>query len=543
MRASTLPLRPARARARRRYDVRPIDVLAVLAAAVYLAAVATSGWDDREWFGYLLPVAPIAAFLAVFVKRPWRPVPAAALGASALTVLAIAAAVVATENAALILVLPGLVLSALGVRRFPRLTLGALLVSAGFFGSLDAIYGFSAPPLVDALLGGLWLGALWAWASGERRRAARAWLGLGLLVLYALISLAAVFDTYSLTAGVQSYRGGTWYLGAVVLLAYTPFPESVRRAALKLAIVVTALTGAYAALRWQIGPAAQEEAVGRLNANNFLDDELRPLGSFPTTKILSASMAAALPFLGAMALVRRDRYAVVAFAGFVATLIALLAADVRAGVAAAAVGCGVTLVLYQLSQGFNGRRGPAVVVAVVVVIVGGGAAFSATIGDKNDSSNRFRAILDPESDASYQARLFKWNSAIDDIDERPFGYGLGTAGRTQARYGEFRTIGSLDIDNSYLKVAYEQGFILMVLLAAGLALTLGQLVLHAITSTDPARAGPAIAASGTMTTLLVLYFVGDYIEGLHNLTAWIVIGLGVAQFSWRPEPEGQPAAV
>ena len=46
-----------------------------------------------------------------------------------------------------------------------------------------------------------------------------------------------------------------------------------------------------------VGPAPAERTLGMQIANNYLDGELRPIGSFATTKELAAWMAAAIPFL------------------------------------------------------------------------------------------------------------------------------------------------------------------------------------------------------------------------------------------------------
>jgi hypothetical protein len=42
-------------------------------------------------------------------------------------------------------------------------------------------------------------------------------------------------------------------------------------------------------------------------------------------------------------------------------------------------------------------------------------------------------------------------------------------------------------------------------------------------------------------SLLVLFFIGDYVEGVPVLSAWIFIGLGLRQFTWEPrEPDRPP---
>jgi hypothetical protein len=292
-----------------------------------------------------------------------------------------------------------------------------------------------------------------------------------------------------------------------------------------------ALIGGYATLRWAIGPAPQEREQAERILNNFLDKTLRPVGSFSTSKELAAWMAMTVPFAAGIAITSRGRMRLVATAALALSVVGMLAADVRAGPGAAVPGVAVVLLVYSLSQAFRGRRGPTIALAVAATVLGGAGAFALTLGDNNDSGRRYQAILDPASDASYQARLIKWRTAIADIDSKPLGHGLGTTGRVEKRYGEFRNIGSIDVDNSYLKIAYEQGFMVLALFALAMGLLLVGLARRAIVSLDPARAGPAIAACGTLTAMLVIFYVGDYVEGLPALGGWLLVGFGVSQFT------------
>jgi len=518
---------------------RAADALAVIAALLYFAVVYQVLWRGGSVVLFYVMVAPpLLAPLMLFRRKPLTSMQATALGACAMTVLAVLTWFVASASPITVLAVPLMVVTSLAVVRFPVSTIAVLFVFAGAYGSLQALLSIPGPKLTDPLLGGLWLAAAWFWLTGRSMYRARIWIGVAVLALYAAITAAGILTTYSSTAGLQSFRASAWYLGAAVLVAYAPWDERVRRKLVPTAVLVLSAVGSYCAFRWFVGPAGAERTLAMQAPNNYLDGELRPIGSLATTKELAAWSSASIPFLAAIALTRRDRLAPVAAVGFAACVTAMVAADVRAGVVATAAGVAVVLVLYQLAQAFRGRRGAAVIVAAAVAIALGGGAFAYTIGDKSDSSNRYQAILDPTSDASYQARLFKWRSAIRDIDNAPFGHGVGTAGRVQVRYGKFRSIGSIDVDNSYLKVAYEQGFFIMAVLVAGLLLVLGQLALRAVTTLEPARAGPAIAACGTFVALLVLFFVGEYIEGLQVLSAWLLVGLGLSQFTLEPRASG-----
>jgi hypothetical protein len=45
------------------------------------------------------------------------------------------------------------------------------------------------------------------------------------------------------------------------------------------------------------------------------------------------------------------------------------------------------------------------------------------------------------------------------------------------------------------------------------------------------RATIAVGAAGTLAALMVMFISRLYIESLASLAAWIIIGLGIAQFS------------
>jgi hypothetical protein len=322
-------------------------------------------------------------------------------------------------------------------------------------------------------------------------------------------------------------------MGVVLLIAFSPWTVDTRRRMVRGAIVVGAAVGGYATLRWAIGPAGAEEELAAAIPNNFLDGDLRPVGSFVTTKELSAWTATMMPFALTFAFTERGHWRLMALAAFCLCAMGMLASDVRAGPAAAAPAVVVVVLLYQCSQAYRGRRGPTAMIVVLIMACAGAGAFTITLADKRDTKNRYENILHPERDESYQARLVKWRAALDDIDEVPFGYGLGTAGRSQERYGTTNNIGSYNLDNSYLKVAYEQGFVVMVLLVAIFLGLFAMLATGAVSLSDPARAGPAIAAAGTLVTMLALFYIGLYIEGLPALAGWILVGLGAGQLT-RP---------
>jgi hypothetical protein len=510
---------------------RPTDILALFAAAAYFALVAhsittfTTGMEAR-----LLPLPVLLTGCLIIRREPLSPVKAYLLGSAVVLFAAQYSATRIPNDTLFALAVPAVVVSALFCLRWPALALAVVVFCTGAFGSLDALAGVPAAKVADLMLVGLWAAGALKWIRTPPRDVP---VRPAILVLgaYLVLTLFEVLLADSTQAAIQSFRNQNWYLATVILLTYAPWTAEARRRMLRGVILVGLAVGGYATLRWQIGPAAAERSLASFHPNNFLDGELRPVGSFSTAKELSAWTAIFAPFLLAMLLTLRGRWQLVALLATALTAVGMLAADVRAGPAAAVPGALVVVALYQMATAFRGRRGPAVLVIMLAACVGAAAAFSITLGDKPDTAERYSNILHPGRDASYQARLVKWRTALDDIEDAPLGYGIGSAGRGQKRFGKTQNISSDSIDNSYLKVAFEQGFVIMIVLAGGLVLILLTLLRGGATLSDAARAGPAIGASGTLVAMALLFWVGNYIEGLPALGGWLLVGLGLGQVS------------
>jgi hypothetical protein len=518
---------------------RPADALALAVAGAYCLLAARVGLNlfaGNERYLLLLPLA-VAAVL-ILNRSALSPAQTLGLGAAAVVGSAFYFGRQLPDDPTLAYAAPAVVVAGVLASRRPALAFAGVIFCSGAFGSLQALASVPAAKLADLFMVGLWVSVAWAWMTGPRRNVIvrPALVALG---AYLVITLLEILLADSTQAAVQSFRGQSWYLGAVLLLTYAPWPPDTRRRMVHAATLVGTLIGAYATLRWAIGPAAAERTLAGQNLNNYLDGELRPVGSFSSAKELAAWTATVSPFLLGIGLTERGRWRLIGFAGAALCVIGMLAANVRSGPAAAVPGAMIVVGLYQASQAFRGRRGPLVLVLVMASAVGAAGAFALTLGGKSDTSERYTNILHPARDESYQARLVKWRTALDDIQHASLGHGLGTSGRSQKRFGTTTNIGSDDIDNSYLKVAFEQGFVIMALLAGSLVLILVTLAKGGALATDPARAGPAIAACGALVAMLVLFWVGNYIEGLTALGGWLLVGIGMGQLTYRdstPEP-------
>jgi hypothetical protein len=127
------------------------------------------------------------------------------------------------------------------------------------------------------------------------------------------------------------------------------------------------------------------------------------------------------------------------------------------------------------------------------------------------------------------------------------GQGLGTAGRVQQQYGRFANVGSINVDSSYLKVAFEQGTWVMLFLGLSLIALLVSMARRAVLTPDRERAGVAIAGTAVLLCMGLLMVFATYIEGLPALFAWVLVGLGLAALqpagARSPQPSGSPRSI
>lgn len=461
---------------------------------------------------------------------------AVAAGAAVVCVAAfVAAAMIGSQP--LVAIAPlGLAAGAALFGRFPAASVTGLLVLTAFNGTITALTPLPVGFAVDCVLGGLWTAAAWRLFTGRRERAAWFWPGVVAVAGYLALTAFAIATAESPGIGVEAFRITAWYMLAVLLIGYAGWRSEVYARIARGIVAVAALVGAYAVFRWIVGPSEEERALALTSADiyNFVGGDLRVFGSFTSGHELAAWSAIGIPFSFTFALGTPGRWRLVAVTACVLCALGMLASGVRVGLVATAVGLAVALFLFQGARAFAGRRVATTAVAVAAMVVVSVGAFALTVGEAPGGSSRYEVILTPGRDEAYQTRLTKWTTALDDIDRNPFGSGLGSAGQIQREQGRFANIGSIGVDNSYLKVALEQGFAVMVLFAVSLGLLLVGLARRASVTAERSRATVGIGAAATLASYLVLLNSALYIEGLTAMAAWTVVGLGVAQFATLP---------
>jgi O-Antigen ligase len=493
---------------------------------------------------FALLIAPVLVFAlglgAIFARAKLQ----TPLLACALWTLLLASAVVGAYLISLswmFAVIPAaLTASALLASWKPEISVVAVFALAGGFGTLEALLYIPVGPSVDLLLAGAWIHTIWVYLVRGRSRKLALWPGLVALGIWLLVTAAMVLGAETLTVGLHGFRQTPWYILGGLLIAYGQWPEGTRRRIGKGMLLVALAVGAYATFRHIAGPAAKEAQLGFIATyTNFLDGELGLLGSFPSRHELAAWAAVGIPFCIVLGLGFKGIWRLVAAAATGLLVVAMLGSEVRSGLLAAGAGVALAFVLFQLSRGFGKANVATTIVGLMFASVVAFGVFTLTVGADDASLKRYEVIFNPSEDVAYKERVYKWGSAIEEIDNAPMGHGLGSAGRVHRNFGRFVTIGSTDIDNHYLSLTYEQGFLLAGLFFGALLLILLDMARRSILTEDPEKATLGIAGCAVLVSMLVLGFFGEYLTGLTALAGWMLMGLGIAGFV---QPEEEPAA-
>jgi hypothetical protein len=453
---------------------------------------------------------------------------------------ALATAPFFTASLTFALVVPGAAIVMAVCTRYPvPICVGAFFLTAAY-GSVGAFTPVPAGQVADLLLVGLWLSLIWTYLLHGRDRLVWVFPGAVAVGLYVALSAAEIVTATSISSGFYAFRDTGWYIMSFLLLGYAVWRPDTRLKIAKGVLLSVAVIGLYACYRYLAGPAPKEYAqASHADPTNFLNGQFRLVGSFVSAKALAAWCAITVPFAVAMGLTLSGRWRLVALVGAVTCTVALLGTEVRTGVLGLGTGVAVVILLQQAARAFTGLRLGVTITAFFAALLVAAGVFAFTSSKSSEGTSRYTVILTPTRDPAFQARLLRWRTVLADIDTHPFGQGLGSGGRIQREHGRFANISAYDIDNSYLEIAFEQGMGVMILFIAASLVLLAGLVRKAVVTQDRVKAGIAIGACGALWSYLTVLPTGSYFEGLASLAAWMLVGLGIGQFS---SPEDATAA-
>lgn len=515
----------------------------ILATCVAADAVSLPDWRGAEGIALALPPALAAAGL-VMGRIPSRALQRAAWW-TVIAAGALLAAAYIDSAEVLALALPVLLLSAAACARRPAAATLVVFAISGFFGSLQAFFQYPTSSTVNLVLGSLWIGIPLGYALGTRTRGVHPWMPLLGIVLFVVITLLQLVTATGDNGALDAFMATTWFTAAIVVLAFAPWRTDTYMRIGRGIVAVALLVGGYATLRWIIGPADDEIAIAQYSSYNYSGDELKLLGSFPNGSDLGQWSAAIIPFCAAAAVWLPGLWRLAALLAMGLLAIAMLGSQLRVGLPGAAAGTVVVVLLWQMSRSLPGLRLGTVSVIALLAVLAGGVAFAVT-GGSNDPNRSYSNILDPGNDPSFQARTYKWEQALRDLDDKPLGYGLGTAtsgvaGAVGTNNRFLTNVGQQSVDSGYLKIALEQGFAVMVLYILALLTLVVGFARRAVAELDRQRAALLIGAAGTLVSFMVVLVTGAFQESLAAVAVWLVVGLGAAQAVGQP-PRSRAAA-
>jgi O-antigen ligase len=480
----------------------------------------------------LVAAAALASAIAVLVAR------APAWGLAAIAAVAIVAlAFVAGIPAAFTLVVIVAVIAVLAWVA-PAWALAAAVLLYGFEGSVKVLLGLDANPLPvgNREAGAFALDvALFAAVAGvllsDRLETPRAiWRGLsraervaiGLLGAWLALSVLQIAQSGDLVQGLKGFRQFQLYtLLAIPAAALFALPRGRLRAA-QVLLGIGLVVSLYAALRVATGPAPAEREFANVETVTAYGGAFRAVGSFSSAVGLSSFLAPLVVFsLIAGYLSRRLR--VLAWIVATLALVGLLGSYGRASLFGVALGLLAAVGVLLVAADVPTRRklaGVGLVAAVLVATYGGLQIASQAAPELRD---RAEGVLNPLDDESIQLRLDNWEGVIRDVRREPLGQGIGAVGAASA--DTRRDV--VTTDNSYLKVAVEQGIPGAIVFLGGI---LGAVVLMArrLRHAADERRAIGLAALAGFVTFLGISVLGEYVEQPGKVLAWGLLGTAAA---------------
>ena len=415
--------------------------------------------------------------------------------------------------------------------RWPVPTLVIALFLSGTYNTIKLYTPVETGLTMDLLLAGAWLALAYAYLSGRERPPTGMSPAFFLIGLFLAATVVEALAAENLSRSMFALRGSAWLMSILFLVPLWASTPRRREILFRSALVVGAVVAAYAMLRWAIGPGDKEEArVLEESANYSTTDlgEVKLLGSLPNAQALTLWAAAMFSFSLAAALSpigTRWRILAAVVAGMCGC--AVFGADVRFGMVAAAAGGAVVLVLFACARGFSGRRVMPLAAVIVIGTVGAGLFVSTKLAAEGTSGTRFRNLVtDPIADNSVQQRFVKWRTLLAEVDDKPFGKGVGASGAAEKKYARFSSAASLDPDSSYVKIAYDQGFVMLVLFAAAVLSLLIALTLATLALSNSGAAAAALGGCGALVAFIVAMSAGSHYEGLVAAGPWLLVAIG-----------------
>jgi O-antigen ligase len=344
-------------------------------------------------------------------------------------------------------------------------------------------------------------------------------IALALLAAWIAISVFQALAIGSLREGLAGFRLVQTYVvvGVVGGLLLGRMP---RRILVLLLLCGLLVISGYAVLRVITGPSSVEHAytVSRAGVETY-GGVGRAAGSFSAAAGLASYLVPAAVFSFVLALTLPGSR-LLASAVFMCAAVGIIGSYVRVGVVALVLGLLFAGGLLVAQSRWTRRRRLMLLGAVALAVIVGGVGVAIAARASSDLATRARVFVHPLADRSIQMRFTTWRQALEQARRHPLGTGIGSVGRA-SEDGSDRTV---IVDNSYLAVLREQGWLAAPVFVGGVVLLLMSLARASLDRSRPFRPIAIGALSGALS-FLVLGLAGEYIEQPGKVLAWLFLGL------------------
>lgn len=484
----------------------------------------------------------MASYPASVLRRPpsaWRTVFARAkrwMWVAAAAALALFATLLTLRGFLLLaaLALPAIAICTWIAMRRPALMLVGFIFLSAFAGTLNAYLPIiPVHRLVDGVIVGMVCATLLQYVSPRRESAARIWPGAVMLAAWVAYSFFAIAYSETVSLGLAAFR--TQFLFPVMFLAvgYRQWPRDTRIRILKGIVAVALLVGVYAVFRKVTGASSAE--LARLSSYDVVNKEAATVGGFENRQELAGWVAVTIPLCLSLAVAMHGRWRVLAGSAAMLCVFAMFASQTRIVVPGLALGVLIAGALLLGSRASAGRR-TLICLAVIGAVATGVVGYMILIGGSAADSARYTRLLTPSQDPSGYAHIEKWKVTVSQLQGHPFGFGVGAAGTKSQVMGRFVNADTFDIDNSYLQIAYQEGFIVLgffivAILAIFYGLAKGALILR-----DRIDAMVAVAACAGLAAWMVAMISAVFIERWCTFMVFTIAGLAAAPLLTGRQP-------
>ena len=265
--------------------------------------------------------------------------------------------------------------------RWPLLGVALLLFLSGTRESIHAFTGWPVASATDLLMAGLGTGALIGVLVHRFNGPRGLWPGATMLLAVVAVSVSWILLAENYAIAETSYRTTWVYVAMALAVAYAPWPERLETRFVQMALGVALLVAGYAIYRWIVGPAPEEESAALAAAGRyqFVDQEVRLVGSAGDGHALSSWMTAMVPFGLAIVLMVPGRIKLLAALVVGACFAVLIGAEVRSALAASLLGCVAVVAVMVIARNQGSRR--LAIVGLTLLLAGSAAMATSVVAD------------------------------------------------------------------------------------------------------------------------------------------------------------------